>query len=136
MLSLEMLGFYDDAPGSQRYPPLFRFFFPDRADFIAFVSDFRSRWALREVVAAFKEQSKFPCEHLASPAIVPGVSWSDHLSFWRAGYSSIMVTDTAFYRYPYYHTELDTPQRLNYPKMAHVVEALAKTVAALAGAGL
>lgn len=134
MLSLEMLGYYSDRPGSQAYPPLFRFFYPDRGNFVGFVSNLGSRRALRKVVTAFKANSDFPAERLASPGIVPGVSWSDHLSFWRAGYAGIMVTDTAFYRYPHYHAPSDTPERLNYPAMARVASGLQGAVAALAGA--
>jgi Zn-dependent M28 family amino/carboxypeptidase len=134
MLSLEMLGCYSDRRGSQAYPPLFRFFYPDRGNFIAFVSNLASRRALREVVSAFKAHSNFPAQSLASPGIVPGVSWSDHLSFWRAGYPGIMVTDTAFYRNPCYHAPGDTPERLNYPAMARVVLGLQGAIADLAGA--
>src|SRR5574337_1450801 len=43
MVSVETIGSYRDEPGSQRYPPLFRFFYPSGANFIAFVSNFRSR---------------------------------------------------------------------------------------------
>jgi len=134
MLSLEMLGCYDDAPGSQRYPPLLGWFYPERGNFIAFVSNLASRRALRRVVEAFRSRSDFPAEQLASPAFVPGVAWSDQLSFWRAGYPAVMVTDTAFYRNPHYHCASDTPDRLRYPEMARVVEGLAATIAALAGA--
>ena len=134
MLSLEMLGCYDDAPGSQSYPPLLGWFYPDRGNFIAFVSNLASRRALRRVVEAFRARSDFPAERLASPAFVPGVAWSDQLSFWRAGYPAVMVTDTAFYRNPHYHCASDTPDRLRYPEMARVVEGLAATIAALAGA--
>jgi len=132
MLSLEMLGCYSDRPGSQSYPPLLKYFYPERGDFIAFVSNLASRRALREVVAAFKAASDFPVEALASPAIVPGVSWSDQRSFWREGYRAVMVTDTAFYRYPWYHSPRDTPEKLNYADMARVVDGLARAVQALA----
>ena len=132
MLSLEMLGCYSDAAGSQRYPPLFRHFYPDAGNFIAFVSNLRSRAALREVVSAYKAGSDFPAEKLASPGIVPGVSWSDQLSFWREGYAGVMVTDTAFYRYPHYHGAGDTPEKLRYPEMARVVAGLAKAIQVLA----
>ena len=133
MLSLEMLGCYDDAPGSQAYPPLLKWFYPGRGNFIAFVSNLGSRRALREVVEAFRARSDFPAQRLAAPAWVPGVSWSDQLSFWRAGYRAVMVTDTAFYRNPHYHCTSDTPGWLRYPEMARVVEGLAAAVAALAG---
>lgn len=124
MLSLEMLGCYSEESGSQSYPPLMRWFYPDRGNFIGFVSNLRSRRALKEFARAFAASSDFPFETLASPAIVPGVSWSDQLSFWRQGYQAVMVTDTAFYRYPHYHRASDTPGELNYAEMARVVEGL------------
>lgn len=132
MLSLEMLGCYSDAPGSQSYPPVLRFFYPKAGNFIGFVSNLRSRRALREVVRAFRSASDFPAESLASPALVPGVSWSDQLSFWREGYRAVMVTDTAFYRYPHYHRATDTPEKLDYARMARVVEGLAGALRILA----
>ncbi len=132
MLSLEMLGCYSDAAGSQAYPPLLGFFYPNAGNFIAFVSNLRSRRALCDVVGAFKAASAFPAEKLASPGIVPGVSWSDQLSFWREGYPGVMVTDTAFYRYAHYHRTTDTSEKLRYPQMARVVDGLAKAVLALA----
>jgi Zn-dependent M28 family amino/carboxypeptidase len=134
MLSLEMLGCYGDAPGSQAYPPPLGLFYPDAGNFIAFVSNLRSWRALREVFDAFRASTDFPAEKLASPAFVPGVSWSDQLSFWRAGYAAVMVTDTAFYRYAHYHQPTDTPDRLDYPRMTRVVDGLARAVARLAQA--
>ena len=134
MASLEMLGCYSDRPGSQTYPPLLRYFYPDRADFIAFVSNLGSRRVLRQAENAFREVSDFPLQSLATFSFVPGVAWSDQLSFWREDYPAIMVTDTAFYRYPYYHSSEDTPDRLDYASMARVVEALARTFERLASA--
>lgn len=133
MLSLEMLGCYEDAPGSQTYPPLLRWFYPKRGNFIAFVSNLASRRALRDLVEAFRARSDFPSQSLAAPAWVPGIAWSDQLSFWRTGYPAVMVTDTAFHRNRHYHRATDTPDRLRYPEMARVVEGLGAAVAALAG---
>ncbi len=133
MLSLEMLGYYSDAPGSQTYPPFLHWFYPNCGNFIGFVSNLRSRRALSEVVRAFRANSDFPAERLASPAFVPGVAWSDQLSFWRAGYPGVMVTDTAFHRYPHYHRASDTPDEIRYPEMARVVDGLAKAIAMIAG---
>ena len=81
-----VLGCYSDLPRSQSYPPLLRWFYPDRGNFIAFVSNLGSRRALREVVAAFRVHSDYTAESLGSPAFVPGVAWSDQLSFWRQDY--------------------------------------------------
>lgn len=133
MLSLEMLGCYSNEPGSQAYPPFLKWFYPDRGNFIGFVSNLGSRRALRELVAAFRRHSDFPCEALASPAFVPGVAWSDQLSFWRAGYRAVMVTDTAFFRYAHYHLPSDTVEKISYSEMARVVDGLARAVAELAG---
>ncbi|HUW36881.1 MAG TPA: M28 family peptidase [Rhodocyclaceae bacterium] len=133
MLSLEMLGYYDDKSGSQGYPPLLRHFYPDRGNFIGFVSNLGSRQGLQDVSSAFSAHSDFPCERLATFAWMPGVAWSDQISFWRMGYPGVMVTDTAFYRNPHYHSATDTPETLDYGRMAEVVEGLAGAIVDLAG---
>ncbi|MGR8935015.1 MAG: M28 family peptidase [Gammaproteobacteria bacterium] len=132
MLSLETIGYYRDTPGSQDYPPLLKHFYPDRGNFIAFVSNWRSRRVMLEHVKAFRAGSDFPVEHIAAPAFVPGVAWSDHLSFWRGGYPAFMITDTALFRYPYYHSAEDTPDKLHYPAFARVANGLAAMLAATA----
>jgi Zn-dependent M28 family amino/carboxypeptidase len=132
MIALETIGYHRDEPGSQHYPPLFGFFYPGRGNFIAFVSNLRSRRLLRRTVELFRAHSDFPAEHLAAPALVPGVSWSDHRSFWKQGYRALMVSDTAFYRYPHYHSPADTPDKLNYDALARVAAGLSKAVTALA----
>jgi Zn-dependent M28 family amino/carboxypeptidase len=134
MFSLEMLGCYSDASGSQSYPPLLRHFYPDRGNFIAFVSNLRSRRLLRAAIDAFRQSSSFPCESAALPAWIPGVSWSDQLPFWRTGYRAVMVTDTAFHRYAHYHRATDTPDRLDYARLAEVTAGLTQAFARLAGA--
>jgi Zn-dependent M28 family amino/carboxypeptidase len=128
MLSLEMLGYYRDSPGSQSYPPLFRCFYPDRANFIALVSNFRSWREMRRFSSVFRQVSRFPLEQVATFSWIPGVAWSDHLSFWLEGYRAMMLTDTAFFRNPYYHAASDTPQTLDYRRMAAVSEGLADTL--------
>jgi hypothetical protein len=132
MASLETIGYFSDAVGSQRYPALFRYFYPDRGNFLGLVSDFRSRPAMLQLAAAFRAASDFPLEHTATFRWVPGVAWSDHRSFWRAGYPAVMITDTAFYRYPYYHTTADTPDKLTYDAFARATEGLYGAFAVLA----
>ncbi|HTS51822.1 MAG TPA: M28 family peptidase [Burkholderiales bacterium] len=134
MLSLEMLGYYRDEPRTQLYPPLFRWFYPNRGNFIGFVANLRSRRVLRRVFHAFRNNCDFPAERAAVPSWIPGVGWSDHLSFWREGYSALMVTDTAFYRYPYYHTAEDTPEKVDYPRLTAVANGLAGALLELANA--
>ncbi len=132
MIALETIGSYSSTPGSQRYPPLFRYFFPDRGDYIAFVSNYRSRRPMRRLAQAFHAATDFPLQHVATSALVPGVAWSDHLSFWRKRYPAMMITDTAFYRYPYYHTAEDTPDKLNYDAFARMLNGLFPALQVLA----
>lgn len=136
MLSLETVGYYSNESGSQEYPPLFRFFYPDQANFIALVSNLRSRRSLRQLVLAFRSSSDFPVESVATFSWIPGVAWSDHLSFWRHGYSAVMVTDTAFYRYPYYHSSEDTAEKLDYEQLARVTLGLYGALSNLSEQGI
>ncbi len=136
MVSLETIGCYSDAAGSQHYPPGFGWFHPDRGNFLGFVANLRSRRVMRRAARAFRAVSDFPLQHVATLGIVPGVSWSDHRSFWRCGYRAFMATDTAFYRYPYYHTAADTPDRLAYPALARVTDGLILSLAQMAASGI
>jgi Zn-dependent M28 family amino/carboxypeptidase len=132
MVAVESIGYYDASPGSQRYPFPLNLAYPDRGDFIAFVSNLKSRALLRRAIAAFRDSTAFPTQGAAAPWWVPGVWWSDHWSFWRQGYRAIMITDTAPYRNPFYHTPDDTPDKLDYPRMARVVDGIGAVVRALA----
>jgi hypothetical protein len=132
MISLEMLGFYSDVPDSQKYPVLLGLFYPDRGDFIAFVGNPESRTLVRQAVRKFRETAKFPSEGIAAPTDWPGVGWSDHWSFWQEQYPAIMITDTALFRYPYYHTPFDTADRVNFDEMARVVDGVRRIVDSLA----
>ena len=131
MLSLEMLGYYSVQPGSQSYPPFFKWAYPDTADFIAFAGNWRSRALVRSCVRTFRENVPFPCEGAALPGWVAGVGLSDNWSFWRAGYPALMVTDTSFFRYPHYHALSDTPEKLDYERMARVVDGLERVIGEL-----
>ncbi len=132
MFSLEMLGCYTEEPGSQRYPYFLGRGRPDCGNFIAFVSNLHSGRLLKRALAAFKASIDFPVESTAAFGWLPGINWSDHLNFWRCGYPAIMITDTAFFRYRYYHSPEDTPEKLDYHRMAAVVEGLAGMVVKLA----
>jgi hypothetical protein len=128
MLSLETLGYYSELEGSQVYPPPIGLFYPSTGDFIGFVSNVKSRTLLREVVADFRSHTQFPSEGAALPAIVPGVGWSDHWAFWQADYPALMITDTAPFRYPHYHTAADTPDKIDYERLARVVAGLERVI--------
>ena len=135
MLSLETIGYYSDAPRSQGYPPPLGALYPDRGDFIGFVGNVASRALVRRSIGAFRRHARFPSQGLAGPSWVPGVFWSDHDSFWREGYPAIMITDTAPFRNPAYHTAADVPERVDHVRMARVVHGIAAVVRELAGEG-
>jgi Zn-dependent M28 family amino/carboxypeptidase len=132
MISLETIGYYSDAPGSQKYPPLLNLLYPSRGDFIGFVGNSESRDLVRRATRTFRESAEFPSEGIAAPANWPGIGWSDQWSFWQEGWPGIMVTDTALFRYPYYHTSFDTAEKVDFERMARVVEGLRNVVVSLA----
>jgi Zn-dependent M28 family amino/carboxypeptidase len=132
MLSLESIGYYDDEPGTQHYPPPLNLAYPSRGNFIGFVGNFGSRRLVRRCVAVFREHAAFPSEGAALPSALPGVGWSDHWSFWQIGCDAVMVTGTATFRNPHYHQPTDTPDTLDYERMARVVEGLEAVIADLA----
>lgn len=133
MLSLETMGYYSDEPGSQHYPPPFSLLYPSTGDFITFVGNLRSRKFVRQVVGSFRRHAQFPSQGGAIPSLITQVGWSDHWSFWQMGYPGLMVTDTALFRYPYYHTSQDTPEKLDYERLARVVAGMERVVTELAG---
>ncbi|OGA96950.1 MAG: aminopeptidase [Betaproteobacteria bacterium RIFCSPLOWO2_12_FULL_66_14] len=133
MLSLETIGYYSDRGGSQRYPFPLGLFYPASGNFVAFVSNLGSRRLLHRALGAFRRHAEFPSEGVAAPAFIPGVDWSDHWSFWQQGYPALMVTDTALYRYPWYHSVQDTPDKIDYERLARVVTGLGGMLEELAG---
>jgi Zn-dependent M28 family amino/carboxypeptidase len=121
MVSLETLGWYSDQEGTQKYPAPLSLFYPSKGNFIAFVGNLSSGSLVRRAIGTFRDKAQFPSEGAALPGWLPGVGWSDHWSFWEEGYDAIMVTDTAAFRYPHYHLESDTPDKVDYDRFARVV---------------
>jgi Zn-dependent M28 family amino/carboxypeptidase len=133
MLSLETMGYYSDLPGSQQYPaPEMAGLYPDVGDFIGFVANAASVELLQQAARAFARGTELPLQAAAIPEALPGTGWSDHWSFWQAGYPAFMVTDTAPWRYPWYHTADDTPDRIDFTKLEEVVNGLEQVVLELA----
>ncbi|HSI34309.1 MAG TPA: M28 family peptidase [Tepidisphaeraceae bacterium] len=124
MVSVETIGCYSDAEGSQRYPKPFSLFYPSRGNFVAFVGNVGSADLVKRIVGRFRKDVRFPSEGAALLGSIEGIGWSDHWAFWEQGYKAMMVTDTAPFRYQEYHTARDTPDRLDYERTARVVEGL------------
>jgi hypothetical protein len=134
MICLEMIGFFSDEPQSQFFPlPFFRWFYPERGNFITLVSNIQSRDFLNLVKTSFRKGTDLPVESLSTFSIVPGIDFSDHRSFWKFGYDALMVTDTAFYRNPNYHGTGDTIETLDFERMAEVVVGLKSAIEIITG---
>ncbi len=133
MLSLETMGYYRDEPGSQSYPSPLSLVYPDRGDFVALVGNLRSRPLVRRAIGVFRRTTAFPSEGVAAPGGIPGIGWSDHWAFWQSGYPAVMITDTALFRYPFYHRADDTPDAIDPERLARVVGGVIEVVVDLAG---
>jgi hypothetical protein len=133
MYSLETIGWYASEPGSQRYPFPFGLLFPDRGDFLAFVGMLDARPLLRASIGSFRSHTQFPTIGGVAPAFIPGIDFSDHWAFARHGFPAIMLTDTAPYRYPHYHTFRDTPDKVDAERLARVVKGIERMVRDAAG---
>lgn len=134
MLSLETIGYYSEEKGSQHYPPPLDALYPDTGNFIGFVGDLGSRGLVQKAIGSFRRHARFPSEGIAAPATIPGIDWSDHWAYREHGFPAMMVTDTAPYRYPHYHTAQDTPDKVDYERLALVVKGIEYVVRDLAGA--
>ena len=133
MMSLEMIGYFTDAEGSQQFPlAILKAFYPSRGNFITVVGTLGQASAVRRVKRAMRKASPLPVHSINAPRWIPGVDFSDHASYWDEGYAAVMITDTAFYRNPYYHTARDTAGTLDYARMAMVVQGIHAAVQRLA----
>lgn len=133
MISIESIGYFSDAPDSQRYPvAALRLRYPSEGNFIAVVGRTDQGELVDRVHRALGTVSGLSSESLAAPRNLQGVDFSDHASYWDEGYPAVMVTDTALFRNPHYHTPTDTWDTLDYERMAKVVRGVQCAVEALA----
>ena len=129
MLSLETMGFYSQASNSQQYPVnILKLIYPNQGNFISFIGNISSRSLIHQAIGKFRNSAQFPSQGVSLPNFIPGVGWSDHWSFWQAGYPALMVTDTAPFRYPYYHTQQDTPEQIDYYGLTLVISGLESVI--------
>jgi hypothetical protein len=128
MISLETIGCFSDQPSSQRYPAVFRPIFSSTGNFVAFVGLPASRPFLHEIIGAFRRHTAFPSIGGVAPDAIAGIGWSDHWAFREFGYQAIMITDTAPFRYAHYHLPSDTPDKIDYLKLARVVAGLERVL--------
>jgi Zn-dependent M28 family amino/carboxypeptidase len=133
MMSLEMIGYFRDDPDSQSYPlDELKHLYPSVGNFIAVVGRLGEEGLVREIKTAMQAASPLPVYSINAPPTLRGVSFSDHKNYWAEEYPAVMVTNTAFFRNPHYHTPQDTPDRLDYVRMAQVVKGVFNAVLQLA----
>ncbi|MBN1550693.1 M28 family peptidase [bacterium] len=134
MICLEMVGFRNSQVGSQKYPPGFLLFNRSHiGNFLCIVHDRQSRELSGSLLNTVRKTSNLPYVNVLAPfkgKLVPGSRMSDHRNFWDCGYKALMITDTAFYRNPNYHTRSDTPETLDYVFMSELVTDLVTFLAA------
>jgi len=125
MITLDLVGYFSDEPGSQHVPlRALGLIYPSKGDFIAVVGDMGAgRW-IKKVKVGMMRSAALPVVSFRAPSAMPGVDWSDHLSFRKLNLPGVLVSDTAFLRTPHYHKSTDTIETLDFPRMAKVVKAL------------
>ncbi len=123
----EMVGYYTKAPRSQDKPEGLPIRLRDTGDFIGIVSNLNSERLASQIIETTKAVGSRT--HLTSLKIRYGFeNWqglgdvlrSDHTSFWKAGMTAVMWTDTSNFRNPHYHGPGDRPETLDYEAMADV----------------
>ncbi|MFB2837847.1 M20/M25/M40 family metallo-hydrolase [Floridanema evergladense] len=115
MISLEMLGYCNHKPNSQRYPAGLEKFYPNTGNFIALIGNLTTIPDLIKLSRNIRK-SGTPAEWLPVPnqgKALRQTRLSDHAPFWDNGYRAMMITDTAFMRNPHYHQVSDRIENLD-----------------------
>lgn len=129
MVSLEMLGYYDDRPGSQHYPVgVLKLVYGSRGNYVTVAQKFGNGRFGRRFARQYKGVAQLPVRRFKAPAWLPGLDFSDHLNYWHFGYPAVLLTDTSFYRNQNYHLPTDTLARLDLRRLGLAVDALVATV--------
>ncbi|MCC5876871.1 MAG: M28 family peptidase [Candidatus Sumerlaeia bacterium] len=131
MICLETVGFYTQDPGSQDYPPLLRYFYPNRGDFLAIVGNTASAGLVKDFSKSMKDHGRFPFQTGALPMTFWDICRSDQLGFWERGFPALMLTDTANFRYKHYHLPSDTIDKITFAPFAQAARAVEIAVTAL-----
>jgi hypothetical protein len=132
MMALETLGYFSQEPASQLFPPPFGLIYPDTGNFVAFVGLPGSRAFVHRTVRAFRRHTSFPAIGGVAPGFLPGIDLSDDWAYRQFRFPALMVTDTAPFRNPYYHSAADLPHTVDYASLARITIGLARVMEALA----
>lgn len=132
MISLEMIGYFDNAENSQEYPVKeLSTFYGNKGNYISIVNKLKKGAFARKFSTLFIGKKHIESKEISIPKSITGVDFSDHLNYWSFDYSALMITDTAFYRNKNYHSSKDTMKTLNILKMAQVIDTVYETLTEL-----
>lgn len=129
MISLEMIGYFKDEKKSQSYPVGFlSIFYGSKGNYITLVKKFNSGKFAHSFCRHYKSLRTIRTKKFAGPTSLPGIGFSDHLNYWKFGFSALMITDTSFFRNKNYHKTTDTMEALDLNRMAKVIDGVFKTI--------
>jgi Zn-dependent M28 family amino/carboxypeptidase len=129
MICLEMIGYYNDEPNSQKYPiGILRWFYGNKGDFITVVQNFSNGHFGDKVKKLMTKQDLLPTKSFRGTSMLPGIDFSDHRNYWEFGYNAVMISNTAFYRNNNYHEPSDTMETLDFNRMCKVIDEICNCV--------
>jgi hypothetical protein len=129
MISLEMIGYYSEAKYSQHFPLFFfRWFYGNKGNFVMLIQKSHNGAFGKEMKTGMLKAQTLRTKAFSGPAWIPGIDYSDHLNYWKYGYSAMMITNTSFYRNYNYHTKEDKLETLNIGNIGLVVDGLYRAV--------
>jgi len=125
MIALEMLGYFSDKNNSQQYPlKILKTIYGSKGDFITVVRKFNNGRFPGRFKRKMKHFAVVKTKSFQGFMKMPGIGWSDHINYWKFGYSALMITDTAFFRNKNYHQKSDTIEQLDLYRMCKVIESV------------
>ena len=132
MIALEMIGYFKDEQHTQSYPiGLFSLFYGNRGNYITLVKKFGAGHFCRDFCRHFLAAKTIRTKKFSGPKALSGIDFSDHLNYWRFGFSALMVTDTSFFRNKNYHEASDKMETLDIARMAKVIDGVLMTLTTL-----
>lgn len=132
MISLEMIGYFKDEKKSQDYPLNFlSLFYGSKGNYITLVKKFDAGKFVNKFCNKFKATKSIRTKKFVGPANLTGIDFSDHLNYWKFGFSALMISDTGFYRNKNYHQKTDTIETLDLFRMSKVIDGVFESLIVL-----
>jgi hypothetical protein len=123
MVCLEMIGYFSDEKRSQSYPiGLLKLFYGGKGDYITIVRKFGSGKFAKRYKRRMKDFDLVRTKSIQAPGSLRGIDFSDHLNYWRFGFSAVMITNTGFYRNENYHQDGDVIETIDMARMSAVID--------------